>query len=183
MLGEILTHLPAAHASTASFSSDSFGTVGTSASAQLFVSDLTPAKTAPPTHAESLPLHAQAPPLRPMRSITFKHAGETITVTFTEADVIDPPAVRFADNIPQLNEMWDDDPIHWRGSSPLKIKGVPIPLIFWKQVYQSKGRPWRQGNWKGIKGLWFNWKVSTKLRTALAINELFLPVGDYATLA
>src|SRR6267378_2702447 len=55
MLREILTHLPASCASSpASFSSDSFGTVGTSAPAQPFMSDLTPAKTTPPTHVESL---------------------------------------------------------------------------------------------------------------------------------
>ena len=163
MLGEILAHLPAARASsTASFSLDSFGTVSACAPplAQPFVSDPTPAKVTPLTVAESLPLPVQAPPLQSTRSITLKHTG--ITVTFTEADVVDPPALRFAVDIPHLNQMWDDDPIHWRGDSPLIIKGVPIPLVYWKQVYYSKGRPWRQGNWKGIKGQWFNWKVSNR---------------------
>jgi len=137
-----------------------------------------------PTQADPLSFHVQAPLLQPTRSITLKHAGQAVTVTFTEADVVDPPAVGFADDIPQLNQMWDDDPIHWRGDSPLIIKGVPIPLVYWKQVYHSKGRPWRHGNWKGIKGPWFNWKVSTDLRTADHLEIDYCPsVGRHGTLA
>jgi hypothetical protein len=123
----------------------------------------------PPTdveHPQSL-VQAQLPRQRlPTRSIALKHAGQTIAVTFAEADVMDPPALRFSEDIPRLNQMWDYNPVHWRGDSPLKVKGIPIPLLYWKDIYYSKGRPWKQGSWRGIKGLWFNWKVSIKMPIA-----------------
>ena len=43
----------------------------------------------------------------------------------------------------------------------LTIHGCPIALIYWKDVYTAKsGISWKPGQWKGIKGKWFDWKVS-----------------------
>jgi hypothetical protein len=95
--------------------------------------------------------------------ITLKHSEAT--VTFTEADVPDAPALRFSEDIPRLNRVWDDDPKHWDGRSPLKIKGMSIPLIYWKTVYSSKGSKWKEGNWSGIKNALFNCSVSPSFHT------------------
>ena len=43
----------------------------------------------------------------------------------------------------------------------LLIHGCPIALIYWKDVYTAKsGISWKPSQWKGIKGKWFEWKVS-----------------------
>lgn len=86
--------------------------------------------------------------------------GNGFKLMFTEDDVRSPPAVSFADDIPALNRMWDDTTEHWGGDSCLYIKGVPIALVYWKDVYSSKsGSLWKPGQWKGTKNKWFEWKV------------------------
>ena len=113
-----------------------------------------------------LSAHVAAPlpqaPL-PTRSITL--AGG-VHITFTESDVPRPPSVSFARDVkkdfPTLNGMWDDHTEHWASVSFLNIQGHPIPLIYWKAVYSAKqGSGWKPGEWKLIKGNYFDWKVST----------------------
>lgn len=41
--------------------------------------------------------------------------GTELKPTLTE--IPDPPVVSFIDNIPRLNQMWDDTLIHWRKDS------------------------------------------------------------------
>ncbi|KAF9531451.1 hypothetical protein CPB83DRAFT_849041 [Crepidotus variabilis] len=93
---------------------------------------------------------------------------------FTEADVGRPPAHSFAADPPftleaqlrKLNAMWDSDPAHWRGlDTGLKICGADIPLAYLRDVYATRrgaksqtGHVWKQGQWKGIKNSWFNWR-------------------------
>ncbi|KDR83110.1 hypothetical protein GALMADRAFT_276082 [Galerina marginata CBS 339.88] len=103
----------------------------------------------------------------PTRTITLAKGQK---VTFTQNDVRDPPALSFANlgaDLPVLNSMWDDVTEHWRGSSPLRIHGVPIPVVYWKDVYTSKGVPkgevpWMPKQWKGTKSKYFDWKVLVK---------------------
>ena len=78
--------------------------------------------------------------------------------------------------------MWDDTPGHWGGSSVLNIKGVPIPIVYWKEVYaRSKSGGWKPNQWKQLKGSWFEWKVSIiheKKSVLLTISKrLLLNVG------
>jgi len=92
------------------------------------------------------------------RSITFANGT---WLEFHADDVRPPPAVSFADDLRLLNEMWDDTPGHWGGHSALNIKGVPIPIVYWKEVYaRSKSGGWKPNQWKQVKGSWFEWKVS-----------------------
>jgi len=60
--------------------------------------------------------------------------GNSEVILFTEADVPDPVAVLFATNIPCLNKMWDDKPIHWDGISILSIRGHPVTLVYWPEI-------------------------------------------------
>lgn len=78
-------------------------------------------------------------------------------LSITESDVPDPPVVSFAENIPQLNRMWDNTSCHWQNKSPLVIQGVPIPIKHWPEIY----RYWKEGQWQGTKGKWWEWKVSS----------------------
>lgn len=94
---------------------------------------------------------------RTTRSITFANGT---WLEFHADDVRPPPAISFADNLRLLNEMWDDTPEHWGGHSVLNIKGVPIPIVYWKEVYaRSKSGGWKPNQWKQVKGCWFEWKV------------------------
>ncbi|KAH9479417.1 hypothetical protein JR316_0008007 [Psilocybe cubensis] len=59
-----------------------------------------------------------------------------------------------------LNRMWDDTSPFWDNNSALVIKGHPIPIVYWKQVYaRSKTGSWMPGQWKLIKGHWCQWKA------------------------
>ncbi|EDR13955.1 uncharacterized protein LACBIDRAFT_321655 [Laccaria bicolor S238N-H82] len=87
--------------------------------------------------------------------------GDGTELTFTEADVGSPPLTGFADNVAGLNRMWDDTTPNWGGTSVLEIKGHPIPIVYWKDVYMNynRGSPWKPRQWHGMKSKWFNWKV------------------------
>jgi hypothetical protein len=111
---------------------------------------LMPAAAASPSHLHTSPQ---------TRSITLHDR----VLTFTEDDVPPPPAVSFADDLSALNRMWDDSSAFWDNRSCLVIKGVPIALVHWRDVYTSKaGKSWKPNQWKGIKGKWFEWKVIVK---------------------
>ena len=91
--------------------------------------------------------------------------GNGTVLTFVEADVPNPPAISFAYDLPRLNRMWDDTSVYWDRQSVLAIHGQPIALTYWRDVYTTKsGISWKPGQWKGIKGKWFDWKVSIKYR-------------------
>jgi hypothetical protein len=82
--------------------------------------------------------------------------GNGTELKLTLAEIPDPPAVSFVDNIPRLNQMWDDTSIHWRNESRLYIQDHAIALSHWPVLYKYSGAP----TWKGIKGKFFEWKVS-----------------------
>lgn len=81
--------------------------------------------------------------------------GDSTQLRLTLAEIPDPPAVSFIDNIPWLNQMWDDTSIHWCNESWLHIHGHPIALSHWPVLYRYSGA----STWKGIKGKFFEWKV------------------------
>jgi len=95
----------------------------------------------------------------PTRTIIL---GDGTELTFMEADVGSPPLTGFADDVAGLNKMWDDTTPNWGGMLVLEIKGHPIPIIYWKDVYINSncGSPWKPRQWHGMKSKWFNWKVS-----------------------
>ncbi len=121
-----------------------------------------------PLTQNSLPMSSVATPssessenaVAQMRTLRL---GNGTILTITEADILNPPAISFASDFPRLNRMWDDTSIHWDRQSVLIIHGCPIALIYWKDIYTAKsGISWKPGQWKGIKGKWFDWKVSMR---------------------
>jgi hypothetical protein len=113
----------------------------------------------------SIPLPPHAEP-RPTRTITL--AGR-FKLSFLETDVPHAPAISFADDLDALNSMWDDTSSYWKGHSALVINNFPIAIMYWKQVYTSKnGKNWKSGQWKILKGRYFEWRVS--LRILLWLN-------------
>ncbi|KAI5982396.1 hypothetical protein F5J12DRAFT_876598 [Pisolithus orientalis] len=80
--------------------------------------------------------------------------GDGTVLAFTLADIGDPTAVGFSKDIPRLNSMWDDTSPHWTGQSTLTIKGRPIAIKYWPEVYRYA----HNRQWKGIKHNWTCWK-------------------------
>ncbi|KIO00203.1 hypothetical protein M404DRAFT_153322 [Pisolithus tinctorius Marx 270] len=88
-----------------------------------------------------------------VRTLTL---GDGTVLAFTLADIGDPTAVGFSKDIPRLNSMWDDTSPHWTGQSTLTIKGRPIAIKYWPEVYRYA----HNRQWKGIKHNWTCWKAS-----------------------
>ncbi|KAF9232473.1 hypothetical protein BU15DRAFT_54964 [Melanogaster broomeanus] len=84
--------------------------------------------------------------------------GDGTILTFTMADVGDPSAVSFCRDIARLNAMWDDSSPDWQGDSVLVIKGHPIAIKHWPEVYRYA---WNQ-QWQGTKHKWGCWRDITE---------------------
>ena len=73
--------------------------------------------------------------------------------------------------------MWDDTSAYWKGHFALVVNNFPITITYWKQVYTSKsGKNWKPGQWKILKGRYFEWWVSIG-RASLwldTLNSLYL---------
>ncbi|KAF8868456.1 hypothetical protein CPB84DRAFT_1740413 [Gymnopilus junonius] len=117
-----------------------------------------PAPAAAPSPILPSSLQPQGQSSMPVtRSLTL---GDGQQLVFTADDVPVPPAVSFARDIATLNMMWDDTSEHWKNDSKMRIKGIPIAIVYWNDIYTSKPNiNWKPKQWKGIKGKWFNWKV------------------------
>lgn len=100
------------------------------------------------------PDHLDLPSTQTYHTRTLKLANN-LSITFSEDEVPDPPAVGFANNIPALDRMWDDTSSAWDGHSDLVIQGKPIALIYWPDVYKY----WKGTQWQGTKGRFSEWKV------------------------
>ncbi|KAG2755632.1 hypothetical protein P692DRAFT_201701187 [Suillus brevipes Sb2] len=50
--------------------------------------------------------------------------------------------------------MWDDTSPHWGGESVLTIKGHPIPIVYWPDIYCYG----KFGQWQGTKSRWTDWR-------------------------
>jgi|SRR5271169_2843362 len=67
---------------------------------------------------------------------------------FTTLDISDPPHLKYHDDLDALVKDWDD-------SSYLIIKGVPIALKYWSQIFRWA----RPDAWDVLKDNWSNWRV------------------------
>ncbi|KAF8814126.1 hypothetical protein BYT27DRAFT_7082881 [Phlegmacium glaucopus] len=76
--------------------------------------------------------------------------------------------------------MWDDTSEYWDGHSVLVIKGVPIPIVYWKEVYarSKSGGSWKQGHWKRAKGSWCEWKSIVKRWRQSSEQEFWKEFSD-----
>jgi hypothetical protein len=77
------------------------------------------------------------------------------TIKYLACDIPDPPAMSFVNDLSQLDRMWDDHSPQWDSSSPLRISGHPIALVYWPRVFRYQGST----QWQGIKQRWFEWRV------------------------
>jgi hypothetical protein len=139
----------------------------TSAASALAASSYT--NPTPSSTLTSFPVPGPGAPSFPLQTRSITLAGG-VRLTFNENEVPTAPSLSFARNLkrdlPLLNAMWDDHTVHWAGASFLDIKGHPIPLVYWKKVYTAKqGNGWKLGQWKRIKGNYFDWKVSIVIHT------------------
>jgi hypothetical protein len=83
--------------------------------------------------------------------------GNGQKIQYNLQDIPEPPAVQINGDVAKLVGMWDDLWDAWDGSSPLILKGVPIPLKHWKSVYCNLGQGCK--TWTSIKQLWHSWNV------------------------
>lgn len=132
-----------------------------------------------PTIAFSEPISVNADTVsHPCRTIIM---ANNFVLAFTEDDVPPPPAVSFSDDLDLFNEMWDDTSTFWKGRSYLVIKGYPIPLAYWKEVYTSKskvGGSWKVDYWKGLKGQFFDFRVCQQVHRQFSILTSNLTILD-----
>ncbi|KAJ7807126.1 hypothetical protein B0H14DRAFT_2874094, partial [Mycena olivaceomarginata] len=131
-----------------------------------------PSAMPPPPESESTPVssditgHSDDNENAPTR--TLKLAGGKI-ISFTETEVPDPPAKSYANCIQDLYPNGDDNIPHWKGKSPLEINGVPIALVYWPIFY----RYWKGSQWRGVKKIWFDWKVLFHAMSATTLDEFW----------
>ncbi|KAF8802225.1 hypothetical protein BYT27DRAFT_7261332 [Phlegmacium glaucopus] len=95
-----------------------------------------------------------------LRSWTIILGDGTRHVEFTADNVGPPPAISFANDLPQLNRMWDDTSEYWDGHSVLVIKGVP------------------HRHWKRAKGSWCEWKSIVKQWRQSSEEEFWKEFSD-----
>lgn len=74
---------------------------------------------------------------------------------YNSLQVPTPPHVTSVNRLVDLDEMWDDTSPQWGHSSAVMIKGTPIALIYWPQIYQYQRSSW----WKRMTQQWTQWKV------------------------
>ncbi|EPQ50940.1 hypothetical protein GLOTRDRAFT_50027 [Gloeophyllum trabeum ATCC 11539] len=68
-----------------------------------------------------------------------------------------------------LTSCWDDKTAAWRGSSPLTIRGTPIPLVHMPDVYSRHYRK----QWRVTKQQWAEWKYLVEEYTELGDTEFW----------
>jgi hypothetical protein len=90
------------------------------------------------------------------RSLTMANG---YVLQFTSEDVPRPPTANFSSNILLLGRMWNDQWAEWDGSSFLKIKGIDIPLVYWKDIFSARSSKGEPSVWKTLKARWGEWKV------------------------
>ncbi|KAJ7093745.1 hypothetical protein C8R44DRAFT_684822 [Mycena epipterygia] len=112
------------------------------------------------------PSHSDSDSESPTR--TPEMAGGKL-ITFRESDIPDPPAVSYAKSIEDLLCVWTDNSPRWNGTSPLKISGVPIPIVYWPIVYKY----WKRTQWQGVKKAWFDWKILVRSMTRTTLDDFW----------
>ncbi|KAF9072470.1 hypothetical protein BDP27DRAFT_1320516 [Rhodocollybia butyracea] len=107
-----------------------------------------------------------------IRTYAVMLAG-TQALTFTYNDIPDPRQISFADDIPRLDRVWDDERANWDASECSKllvIKGTPVALRYWPDVYRNKN----DQRWKGIKATWTEWKYVAERYRASTPEEFWM---------
>lgn len=115
----------------------------------------------------------QTPPKPPSPTLTTPftrtiNLGNGAVICVTEDDIPNPPALSFTntdEDIGRLNAMWDYTTPHWQDISPLIVKGIRIPLRYWRDLYNARiklpsGSSWKQKQWDGLKTYYSKWRVS-----------------------
>ena len=88
-----------------------------------------------------------------------------ISMTILDADIPEPPPLRCNGRIEDIAAIWNDGKATWTRSSPLRIKGVSIPVIYWRELYQHR----RTDQWSLLKRRWWDYKVRTYFRSYTAL--------------
>ncbi|KAJ7709108.1 hypothetical protein B0H14DRAFT_3525313 [Mycena olivaceomarginata] len=50
-----------------------------------------------------------------------------------------------------------------------QIRNVPIPLVYWPSAYKY----WKGNQWKGVKKLWFQWKIIVLAMTRTTVDDFW----------
>ncbi|KAF9471602.1 hypothetical protein BDN70DRAFT_819791 [Pholiota conissans] len=71
--------------------------------------------------------------------------------------------------------MWDDTSQFWKGKSVLVIRDHHIPIVYWKEVYTSKGgiANWKMRQWEGTKSRYFDYKVLVEAMRRTSPNDFY----------
>ena len=85
--------------------------------------------------------------IKPKQKIIFL-GNPPKAFTFTDLDIIEPPNVKYANDIDRLIHDWDN-------TSYLVIKDISIPLKYWSQVFRWA----KPKTWEVMKDNWTNWRV------------------------
>ena len=88
-------------------------------------------------------------------SIPIKLDVAGLSIIVQSADIPEPPLLRLRGSIAAINAIWDDNPETWNESSPLRINGVSIPLVFWPDLYRYRSSE----RWSRVKQRWSDFKV------------------------
>ena len=106
-------------------------------------------------HSKHSQQDSVSPASRRCPNRTYELRLAQLTILCSATDIPDPPALSFARDIAWLDRIWDDRSHQWDNSSPLRIRGHSIALVYWPSVYRYQGTK----QWAGIKQRWFEWKV------------------------
>ena len=75
---------------------------------------------------------------------------------YGESDNCPPPSLNGLVSSPaRLLEVWDDKFSTGRCKSPLVIRGVPVPVKYWRAYYEN----FKQKRWKVMKQTWLSYQV------------------------
>ncbi|KAF9075774.1 hypothetical protein BDP27DRAFT_1414946 [Rhodocollybia butyracea] len=88
-------------------------------------------------------------------------------LSFNYSDIPDlTQQLSFANDIPCLDCIWDDEGANWNAEECRKISsinGIAVALRYWREIYSNK----KDKRWKGIKASWTEWKyVAERYRSS-----------------
>ncbi|KAF9056886.1 hypothetical protein BDP27DRAFT_1454275 [Rhodocollybia butyracea] len=92
-------------------------------------------------------------------------------LSFNYSDIPDlTQQLSFANDIPRLDRIWDDEGANWNAEECRKIssiKGIAVALRYWREIYSNK----KDKRWKGIKASWTEWKYVAKRYRSMSYME------------
>ena len=121
------------------------------------------------TSRENLKVNANlSPSASESRIYTLQLTNECIQ--YMAADIPNPPTISFVHDLARLFRSWDDNSPDWDGSSPLRIRGKCIALVYWPTLYRYR----ETKQWHGIKQRWFEWKVCSSFLILFTFDGISL---------